>query len=444
MLSHILTVSELTAQIRIVLEDAYPAVWVEGQISNLHRASSGHQYFTLKDQKSQIRVVLFRGVAQQVPFALQEGLEVVVRGRVTVYESRGDYQLILESVEPKGIGALHLAFEQLKRKLEREGIFDLSRKRSIPSFPSKIGVITSRHGAALHDVLSILQRRCPVVPILIHPVLVQGNGAGKQIQEAIRMMNTMKDVDVLIVGRGGGSLEDLWSFNEEHVVRAIAGSRIPVISAVGHETDVTLADLAADVRAPTPSAAAEMVVPPLEDLRIHVKQLRERLGRVMQISLERCRHGIERVQASCPDPALWLYRLRHQVDDLELRLHLKIKEFHEGLRVLLLSHEARVLASTPEHHIRARQQLVPQLVARMLRGINSFIKEKRHRSHSNGALLHNLSPLAILSRGYCIIETKNREKVVRTIDAVNVGELLNARLADGQLTCIVESVKRNN
>ena len=440
-LSHILTVSELTTQIRTVLEDHYPAVWVAGQISNLHRAASGHQYFTLKDPQSQIRAVLFRGAAQLVPFVLQEGLEVVVRGHLTVYESRGDYQLILQAVEPKGVGALQLAFEQLKRKLEEEGIFALNRKRPIPSFPAKIGLITSRHGAAIHDVLSVLRRRCPMVPILIHPVLVQGENAAPQIADAIRTMNTMKDVDVLIVGRGGGSLEDLWSFNEEIVVRAIAESNIPVISAVGHETDVTLADLAADVRAPTPSAAAEMVVPPFEDLLNHVRQLRERLGQVMRVRLERCRYEIQRLRSAVPDPTLWLYRHSQRVDDLDSRLRLALREGQEELRKSLLSLEARVWASTPQHHIRERQHMIAQFVATLMHSISSLLKEKRHQSEGQAALLHNLSPLAILSRGYSIVETLDRGRIVRTVQDISVGDQISARVADGRLTCVVEDIQ---
>jgi len=262
----VLTVTELTTQIRLSLEQAFPELWVQGEVSNLRTPSSGHLYFTLKDQTSQIRAVLFRGVANQLRFALRDGLQVIVRGRLNVYEVRGDYQIILEYLEPKGIGALQLAFEQLKEKLEREGLFDSARKRPLPFFPRKVGIVTSPSGAAIQDMLTVMKRRCPVLSVLIYPVAVQGEGAAEQIAEAIAILGRRRDVEVIIVGRGGGSLEDLWCFNEEIVVRAIAESKVPVVSAVGHEIDFTLADFAADYRAPTPSAAAEVVSPVLGDL----------------------------------------------------------------------------------------------------------------------------------------------------------------------------------
>jgi exodeoxyribonuclease VII large subunit len=239
---------------------------LEGEISNLRTPGSGHLYCTLKDSTSQIRAVLFRSNALRLRFALQEGLHVIVRGRLTVYEPRGEYQIVLEHVEPKGIGALQLAFEQLKERLAAEGLFAQERKKSLPTYPQTVGLVTSITGAAIHDILTVLQKRWPLLHIIIAPVQVQGEGAAKQIADAVASLNSMREVDVIIVGRGGGSWEDLWTFNEEPVVRAIAASRIPVVSAVGHEVDVTLADLAADLRAPTPSAAAEMVVPVLSHL----------------------------------------------------------------------------------------------------------------------------------------------------------------------------------
>ena len=440
-LSSILTVSELTTQIRSVLEGQFPVVWVEGQISNLRRPSSGHQYFTLKDQASQIRVVLFRGVAQHLPFALEEGGEVIIRGNVTVYGARGDYQLILEAIEPKGIGALQLAFEQLQKKLEDEGLFDATRKQTLPFFPSAIGIVTSRHGAALHDILSILQRRCPMIPILIHPVLVQGEGAARQLADAIQTMNTIKKVAVLIVGRGGGSREDLWSFNEEVVVRAIAASTIPVISAVGHETDVSLTDFVADLRAPTPSAAAEMVVPDFGDLVLRVKQLTNRLTQTMQGRLERCRHVAKVTRSSIPDPVLWLYRYGQRVDDLDTRLRLMMQDFHERLRMRLNYLESQGFVHTPRHRIVAGQRLISQLWIRMVQGMQSTLNEKRHQGEVKMSLLHTLSPFSVLSRGYSIVETVKGHKIVTTVNDLSVGDSVSARLADGTVTCLVKDIK---
>lgn len=440
-LTRILTVSELTTQIRRSLEDQFPAVWVEGEISNLRCPSSGHQYFTLKDQSSQIRAVLFRGSAQHLRFRLEDGLQVVVYGRLTIYEPRGDCQLVLESVEPKGIGALQLAFEQLKEKLAREGLFNVDRKRPLPFLPRRIGIVTSLHGAAIRDLLSILRRRCPVVRILIHPVLVQGDGAADQIAEAIRTLNGLKGIDVIIVGRGGGSLEDLWCFNEEVVVRAIADSRVPIISAVGHEVDVTLADFAADSRAPTPSAAAEMAVPELGDLIAQVEQLRGRLGRAIRSALDRSRYQVGHAKQGLPDPVLWFYRYSQYVDDLETRLHLTVKDLHKRFRLLIVAWQAKVYASTPRRQIREGQRMVPQLLNRMVRGAAASMKEKRHRTELMMTALHNLSPLAILSRGYSVVETLKERRIVRGVTDVSVGDSVRARLAEGHLICLVQETK---
>ena len=262
---HIFTVSEITAAVRGVLEDVFDAVWIEGEISNLRVPASGHNYFILKDGKAQIKCVMFRNYRSGLKFAPEDGDQVLLFGRVSVYEARGEYQVIVETMEPRGLGALQKAFEQLKEKLDKEGLFKDEKKKPIPEFPWKVGIITSETGAAVRDILNIMQRRNPKVSVLLYPVKVQGDGAAEEIAEAIETMNQRKDVEVLIVGRGGGSIEDLWAFNEEVVARAIYKSKIPVISAVGHEIDFTIADFVADLRAPTPSAAAELAVPVLED-----------------------------------------------------------------------------------------------------------------------------------------------------------------------------------
>lgn len=439
-LTPVLTVSELTSQIRSVLETRFPIVWVEGEVSNLRRASSGHHYFTLKDKRSQVRSVLFRGSAQHLRFDLEDGLEVIVAGRLTVYEPRGDYQLILESVEPKGIGALQLAFEQLKEKLAHEGLFDAQRKRPLPFLPRKIGLITSLHGAAIRDMLTILQRRCPIAHILIHPVRVQGEGAADQIADAIHTLSRMK-LDILIVGRGGGSLEDLWCFNEEIVVRAIAESRVPVISAVGHETDVTLADFVADCRAPTPSAAAELVAPPLDELFVRVEQLTSRLLRAIRAGFERILYQLGNLRQALPEPVLWLYRYNQRLDDLETRLLQALKDFQKRSRLLLLGLQAKVHASTPRHQIREDHRVIPQLLKRMIRGLVTSLKEKQHRSELMMNSLHNLSPLGILSRGYSVVETVKERRIVRSHNDVSIGTSVRTRLAEGHLICLVQETK---
>ena len=439
-LPRVWTVSELTSQIRSVLETQFPTVWVEGEISNLRRPPSGHHYFTLKDRDSQIRAVLFRGSAQHLRYDLQDGLEVIVGGRLTVYEPRGDYQLILETIEPKGIGALQLAFEQLKDKLAREGLFEAKRKRPLPFFPRRIGMVTSLQGAAIRDMLTILERRCPIAQILIHPVLVQGEGAAEQIAEAVHTLNRM-NLDVLIVGRGGGSLEDLWCFNEEVVVRAIAGSTVPVVSAVGHEIDVTLADFAADYRAPTPSAAAEIVVPQINDLWSRVEQLHARLQRAIRHSLDRFLYRVEILKQAMPDPLSWLYRYSQRLDEAEFRLQQALQDLQKQSRLLLLTLQTKVYASTPGHFIGENQRLFPQLLKRMISGILGLLKEKHHRSEMMISALHNLSPLAILARGYSVVDTLKERKIVRSHKDVSIGTSVRARVAEGQLICLVQETK---
>ncbi len=365
---------------------------------------------------------------------------MIVAGRLTVYEPRGDYQLILESVEPKGIGALQLAFEQLKEKLAAEGLFDLERKRPLPSFPRKIGIITSLQGAAIQDMLTILERRCPVAHILVHPVLVQGEGAAEQIADAIQTLNRMK-LDVLIVGRGGGSLEDLWCFNEEVVVRAIAGSAIPVISAVGHEIDVTLADFAADYRAPTPSAAAEIVVPQMDDVYTQIEQLDARLQRAIRTGLDRLLYQVGNLQGAIPDPVSWFYRYSQHLDNLDFRLYQALQDLQKHSQLLLMTLQAKVYASTPSHYVRENQRIISQLLKRMVSAALGSLKEKQLRSEMMMTALHNLSPLGILSRGYSVLETLKERKIVKSYKDVTIGASVRTRLAEGQLICLVQDTK---
>ncbi|MDH4186297.1 MAG: exodeoxyribonuclease VII large subunit, partial [Nitrospira sp.] len=302
------------------MEDQFPNVWLEGELSNIRVPGSGHVYCTLKDKTSQIRAVLFRSNALKLRFVLQEGMQVIVRGRITVYELRGEYQIVLDSVEPKGVGALQLAFEQLKERLAAEGLFDPDRKKPIPLFPRTVGVVTSLTGAAVRDILAVLRRRWPTVHVLIAPVSVQGESAGRQIAEALAALNDWGTVDVIIVGRGGGSLEDLWSFNEEVVVRAIAASEVPVVSAVGHEVDVTLTDFAADLRAPTPSAAAEAVVPVMAEVAERVRELSVRAGQMM---LRHCAFERQRLDAGIRGVTDVRFRLQdaaQRTDDMVDRL----------------------------------------------------------------------------------------------------------------------------
>lgn len=436
----ILTVSQLNALVRTRLEEGFPDLWIEGEISNLRCPSSGHFYLTLKDEQSQLRAVLFRSSAQRIRFALQEGLCVIVRGRLTVYEPRGEYQIILDYVEPKGIGALQLALEQLKEKLAKEGLFDASRKRPLPFLPRRVGLVTSLSGAAIRDMLVVLERRCPSLDVLISPVPVQGEGAAPLIAEAIRTLGESGLVDVMIVGRGGGSLEDLWCFNEEVVVRAIAGSAVPVVSAVGHEIDYTLADLAADYRAPTPSAAAEAVAPVLADLILALKEFRSRQVRAMQTRLSLARY---RMDESGQVFARLLWSVQQQalrMDDLAGRLHRSLQEALVMLRQRLLTSRHGLAMASPWARIRSGLVLIPQYLKRIEQRVLGKLAFRQQTVRSLMGALDSLSPLGILARGYSIVQKIPEGSVVRRTGDVTAGDKVRAKVVDGQLICAIEEI----
>jgi exodeoxyribonuclease VII large subunit len=435
-----LTVSELTGLLRTSIEEQFSDIYLEGELSNLRAPGSGHVYCTLKDKTSQIRAVLFRSSAVRLRFALQEGMQVIVRGRLTVYEPRGEYQIVLDTVEPKGIGALQVAFEQLKERLTAEGLFDQDRKKSIPAYPRTVGVVTSLTGAAIRDILVVLRRRWPTLRIVIAPVQVQGESAGRQIAEALNALNELSFVDVIIVGRGGGSLEDLWSFNEEIVVRAIAASHIPVVSAVGHEVDVTLADFSADLRAPTPSAAAEAVVPVLAEI---VERLRELTVRTGQAMLRHCAFERQRLDAGIrgvTDVRFRLQEAAQRTDDMVDRLLTMVQ------RLLMFGreqvHEAQRDLSGLNPILAIKQGLatVPQLSKRLEGQMGVILTQHRHRIHATLAQLNTLSPLAILERGYSILQTVPAGRILHRTSDVEVGQELEAQLASGRLSCTVTRV----
>ena len=436
----LLSVSEVTRLIRESLEDQFREVWVEGEISNLRAPTSGHLYFTLKDAQSQLRGVLFRSGASRRRFVLQEGMSVVARGRISVYEPRGEYQLIVDAVEPKGIGALQLAFEQLRDRLSHEGLFDEARKRPLPEFPRTVGVVTSLTGAAIRDIVAVLRRRCPVVDILLAPVPVQGEGAGERIAAAIHALNEMPQVDVLIVGRGGGASEDLWAFNEEAVVRAIVQSRVPVVSAVGHEIDVTLADFAADHRAPTPSAAAEAVVPVLAEILARFSELDGRLRRLLDNAIKIQRHRLDRSIGGLGEMRFRVHAQAQHLDDLHDRMTGSVTERLTALQRDLVEHRHALLSKGPHHRIRAARVLLPQLSKRLEQEARRGIFSRRQLMAARVAALEALSPLAILSRGFSILRTVPEGTMVRRASDVMVGQTVQARLAEGQLVCVVREV----
>ena len=440
----LLTVSELTRHIRSNLEQQFPSVWVEGEISNLRCPSSGHQYFTLKDQASQVRAVLFRRQADRLKFALQDGLEVLVFGRLSVYEPRGDYQLLLEAVEPKGIGELQLAFMQLKARLEVNGVFHESRKRPLPAFPDRIGVVTSPIGAAIHDLLTILHRRWPLAKIVIAPVVVQGEEAAGQIARAIEMFNQLSSqvgsVDVLIVGRGGGSLEDLWAFNEERVVLAIAASRIPIISAVGHETDVTLADLTADCRAPTPSAAAELVTPDCMVVKEQVCVHRTRLKRSFKNVIAVLTVQVQEVSRRLPEPRIIIGHFVQRVDELERQVYQKIKHWCRNIQLQLLQHQSAIWEANPLSTVHRKQGRVTELNRHLVRGMQNSVLLRCHQTKLAISQLHQLSPLAVLARGYSIVKGVRDGKALKNSTDTEVGAEVHATLSGGELVCRVKQI----
>lgn len=434
----ILTVSRLTALIRSTLEENFEQVWVEGEVSNLATPSSGHLYFTLKDGGAQLRCVMFRGAAKNLRFRLRDGMGLILRGRITVYDQRGEYQIIAEYAEPLGVGALQLAFEQLKERLAQEGLFDPARKRALPLLPRRIGVVTSPTGAAIHDILTVVNRRFANVEILIAPVRVQGDGAAAEIAAAVDDLNRYGRVDVMIVGRGGGSLEDLWAFNEEIVARAIARSRIPVISAVGHETDVTIADYVADLRAATPSAAAELVVKSKEELESQVATLCHRLGREMELTLGSHRADLARLSSALRDPTLLLGHLAQRLDDQAARLRLALAGALRLRQERLDSQVRQLRVVNPLLGVERGRERLLTLAARLEGGARRLLDRTHEETAVLCARLQTLSPLETLARGYSVARTLPALRVVRDAGELAPGDLLELVLHRGRALCRVE------
>jgi exodeoxyribonuclease VII large subunit len=442
-LRYILTVSELTQEIKETLEVKFSDLWVEGEISNLRSPPSGHIYFTLKDDSSQIRGVLFKMRARTLRFLPEDGLHIICKGRVSLYEKRGDYQLIIEEMEPKGIGALQLAFLQLKERLEKEGLFDISHKKPIPILPQTIGIVTSPTGAAIQDMIQIIHRRFENVWILLYPARVQGEGASQEIAEGIRYFNRMKNVDVIIVGRGGGSLEDLWAFNEEEVARAIYHSKMPVISAVGHETDYTISDFVSDLRAATPSAAAELVVKDKRELKRNLLHLKGVLENQMTQYLQEMKTNLFHLKKGLIDPRKMIENYLLRLDDLvnqSRRLLLWNVTRRKEKRLFLAE---RLNLQSPFQRIRNMETSLSD--ARKWLGQNMRHKIQIRKQNLKGILgkLDSLSPLSILQRGYSITRKLPSLKILRDTAEVLVGDKVEVKLHRGTLSCSVEEKERS-
>ena len=439
------TVSELTAGIKGTLEGTFPAVWVEGEISNLRTPSSGHAYFTLKDEGAQLSAVLFRGRGRRVRFEPEDGMHVLAFGGLDVYAARGQYQLVVELMEPQGLGALQLAFEQLKRKLEAEGLFDEGRKRKLPVYPRVIGIVTSPTGAAIRDMLNIIGRRFGDLRILIAPVRVQGDGAPAEIVQALVNLQEMAELDVIVVGRGGGSIEDLWAFNDETVARAIVACRVPVISAVGHETDFTIADFVADLRAPTPSGAAELVV--REKLAV-IERLVELYARLKQavtadVTAQRGRLQFLARRRVLTDPARALRDLYRRLDDLQGRLRLGLRAGQRQIRHRLALLTQALSARNPAARISADVALLGQLRGRLVAGAAHGVQASRARFATSVGRLESLSPLAVLSRGYSVTRLPSGA-LVRSAAQARAGDPLEILLHQGALGARVTEVRERD
>ncbi len=436
-----LTVSELTRQVRHLLEVSFLQVWVEGEISGFSKPGSGHWYFTLKDSKAQIRCAMFRNRNQRVAQPPKEGDQILVRAKVSLYEARGDFQLIVEGIEPAGLGALQKAFEELKAKLDREGLFSEQHKKTIPLPPRRVGLVTSATGAAVHDILTVMKRRFPGIPVSLYPTPVQGKDATASIVRAIELANEDDRCDVLIVGRGGGSLEDLWCFNEEAVARAIFASRLPIISAVGHEVDITIADLVADHRAPTPSAAAEKISPDAQKWLDALTRLEERLLLATRRRITQSTQSVSELGQRLRHPRQQLQDRAQRLDELELRLHQRFRHNLAAARERLQQYEARLLSLRPQRQIDSALERVESLQHRLSTGIQAKLRRNQDHFTAITAQLELVSPLATLSRGYAIVQREDGG-IVRKATEVAIGEQVSARVGEGVLLCRVENRKK--
>jgi exodeoxyribonuclease VII large subunit len=433
------TVSQLTTRIRELLAQNFTDIWVDGEISNCHEAQSGHLYFTLKDEAAQIRCVCFRNQLRLLKFRPEDGLHVTVRGSVSVYDARGEYQIYVEHVEPVGLGALQLAFEQLKKRLESEGLFDPARKKPLPLLPRRIGLITSPRGAAVRDVVRILRRRFPNVHLTVYPVRVQGEGAAKEIVDAVRFFNSKELADVLIVARGGGSLEDLWAFNEEIVARAISASEIPVISGIGHETDFTIADFVADVRASTPSAAAELVVQSRREFDRHIAVLREDLASRIRMRLLEWKHRVQELAAhrGFRRPLDVLRQSRQRADEFTSRLAMGLQARLDESRRRFTAVQLRIASFDFRAKIGALRLRLEKRSADLGRRAERFLRVKRERFERLRLQLEERNPLRVLERGYAVAYDASGA-VLRSADQVSLGDAVSVQLARGRLTTEVK------
>jgi exodeoxyribonuclease VII large subunit len=443
----ILTVTELTRSIRGILETEFPFVTVTGEISNLRQPYSGHLYCTLKDEDSQLKAVLFKTQQKYIRELPEEGQQVICRGRISVYEPRGEYQLIIDYIERLGTGELQIAFENLKLKLAREGLFDQEPKKEIPRFPSRVALVTSPEGAALYDFLKVALQRFPSQPIEIYPVRVQGKEAAPEICEALAALNKIKRCDVIVLCRGGGSIEDLWPFNEENVARAIYLSDIPVVSAIGHEIDFTIADFVADLRTPTPTAAAEAVVPNKQVLAEHIQRLTLILSKTVLQSIREKRHQIRLQQRMLGDPRSLISHFFMYLDNVYSSMMHVYKSFLYRRTMELESLSGRLHKLSPVQQLSYKQQWTREISRRLQSMMLQDLQKKRDRLTAATTLLDAMSPLGVLGRGYAVVRSGPQEKppgqLIRTCKQVAVGKNLEVILQEGKIGCEVTEIKED-
>ncbi len=441
----IITVTQLNRETGQLLAEHFQSVFVEGEISNLSMPSSGHIYFSLKDANAQVRCAMFRTQQRRLAFKPENGKQVIVRAQVSLYEPRGDYQLIVEHIEEAGDGALRRAFDALKLKLSEEGLFDSAYKRSLPALPGAIGVITSPSGAAIRDILTVLKRRFAAVPVIIYPVAVQGDNAKHEIARAIATANKLKQCDVIILARGGGSLEDLWAFNEEIVARAIFASEIPIISGVGHETDVTIADFVADLRAATPSAAAEHATPDQQQWLSRFMHLESRLQQQLQRKLNQKQQTLDwltkRLQQQHPGQKL--ARNAQRMDELELRLNQAMQTKLRHNNSLIEARTAQLWRHIPTITINSHKQRQLYLSKRLISAIERKLEQQNLRLLNSSQTLHAVSPLATLNRGYAMAIHQPSGKIIRSVEQLALGDMVQTRVAQGRFTSQIKDIKRD-
>ena len=439
----IYTVSELNANIKSLLEEQFPFIWIVAEISNFRTPLSGHFYFTLKDEESQLNAVMFRGQQQHLKFKPEDGMRITGMGRLSVYEPRGTYQIILEYLEPSGIGALQVAFEKLKAQLAAEGLFDEKHKKAIPFLPHKIALVTSPTGAVVHDMLNIIDRRFYNMNIQVFPVKVQGNGAEEEIITALKHLNQQVDIDVAILARGGGSLEDLQAFNSEGVARAVFTSEIPIISAIGHETDYTIVDFVADLRAPTPSAAAELAVPIKSELLQKLKGISEDLKYRMANTIDRLEVNLRDLSQRLVDPRKQIEDWRLRIDDYTTRLVRYIQILLDRQKERFQWWTGRLVNNSPAHLLRSLNVIVEQNKYKIIKSLNKNIDNKSARLRELRIQLETLSPIAILKRGYSITRTIPDLDLVFDPRMVSIEQDLEVMVAKGTLTCRVKGKSEN-